>query len=276
MKMFRSHSENLDEIVFEHRNREYGAYELRKSYDRRLIKSFFSALILITITVCIPVLIYQLVKKHEPEKTKFRADVIEFKDDYTVEKKIEIISPPPAPQTNTSADLAYEAVKDSLLVHEEIKKDTLTNATPLASAAGNTGNADSTTTNASDTTGGSSSNMNTGTSLVASAAPFDLIRVDKAPQFRGGDAEMMSFFQKNIHYNDVARRAKASGKVVASFVINAKGEVEAIKILHSLGYGLDDEVIRVLSMMPAWEPGYYQGKPVSTILNIPVAFRVIQ
>ena len=58
--------------------------------------------------------------------------------------------------------------------------------------------------------------------------------------------------------------------------LSQKGEVGAIKIIHSLGYGLDEEVERVLDMMPVWKPGYYHGNPVSTVLNLPVSFNLIQ
>ena len=79
----------------------------------------------------------------------------------------------------------------------------------------------------------------------------------------------MSFLQKNIRYSETARSADASGHVYASFIINSKGEVEAIKIIRGLGFGLDEEVMRVIGIMPKWEPGYYHGKAVSTIFNLP-------
>ena len=80
----------------------------------------------------------------------------------------------------------------------------------------------------------------------------------------------------NIHYNEQAKMAGVKGRMYASFIINSSGKVEMVKILRGLGYGLDEEVIRVLNSMPPWKPGYFRGKPVSTIMNIPVSFNLLQ
>ncbi|KAF5060119.1 hypothetical protein DSECCO2_328930 [anaerobic digester metagenome] len=96
--------------------------------------------------------------------------------------------------------------------------------------------------------------------------------VEEAPVYPGGDEERSKFFSENLRYPHEAREASVEGTVYVTFVIERDGSLSDIKILRGLGYGLDDEVLRVMRLMPRWIPGKQRGKPVRVQYNMPVKF----
>jgi protein TonB len=275
MRTFKFTSGNLDEIVFEHRNKEYGAYELRKSYHSRVIKAFGTTMLFVVfafggVFFCQHFFKKQIAPDIKPDGKLYVAE------NFIVEKQKKIkqdFNPQRIPKQKMIADALFIVLKDSLLT-KEIKKDTTSRSINEVMASDNEGN-----DNLKDTFSNSSSvenSVNGNENSVASSQPFNSASVDKTPEFKGGEDALIKFLQNNIYFNERARLAGVKGRVYASFIINSKGEVEAIKIIRGIGYGLDDEVIRVLNAMPKWEPGYYHGVAVSTIMNIPIAFNVVQ
>jgi TonB family protein len=95
---------------------------------------------------------------------------------------------------------------------------------------------------------------------------------EKMPTFPGGEDSLMSFLEKNIKYPADAKANKISGRVYVSFIIGKNGKVTNPKILRGKGYGMDEEVIRVVKLMPAWNPGMQDGKAIATKFNLPVSF----
>jgi len=98
--------------------------------------------------------------------------------------------------------------------------------------------------------------------------------VEEMPEYPGGEQELMIFLANNIQYPDAAREDSIQGTVYAEFVIGSDGRVGDIRILRGLGYGCDEEVIRVLEMMPRWKPGMQTGVPVPVYYNLPVVFKL--
>ncbi len=279
MRPFRFFSDNLDETLFEHRNKEYGAYELRKSYHTRVLRSFSISLSFIAILFGTPVLIEYFSEKPKPNHETYTTLPLKLEQKIIVEQTQKQIDPVISPTSQKNVvDPTFQVIPDSLLSKETDKKDTIQKSVDLtASINNNTNNGDTNSQSSSkDTTSSGGTPGGSGATLVASSLPYSMAAVDITPKFPGGDPSMVNFLQKNIHYNERAKEAGVSGKVYASFIINSKGEVEAIKIIRSLGFGLDEEVVRVLGIMPKWIPGSYKGKPVSTILNLPVSFNLVQ
>jgi protein TonB len=98
-------------------------------------------------------------------------------------------------------------------------------------------------------------------------------KVDQQPEFTGGMGAFLSFLKKNIKVPKEAKQAGVKGKVFISFVINKTGEMEEIEILKGLGYGLDEEAIRVLKLTSGmWIPGKTEGMPVKVKMSMPFVF----
>lgn len=97
------------------------------------------------------------------------------------------------------------------------------------------------------------------------------------PVFPGGEGEMMKFIQQNISYPMAEARAGISGTCFTTFVVEKDGSISNIKLLRGVknGPGLDKEALRVVSVMPKWNPGKQNGKEVSVQLNLPIKFTMI-
>ncbi|KAF5038414.1 hypothetical protein DSECCO2_554550 [anaerobic digester metagenome] len=99
---------------------------------------------------------------------------------------------------------------------------------------------------------------------------YEIIEV--APEFPGGTVALMKFIRKNTRYPKEAKKNNIKGTVYASFVINETGKVSNAKILKGLGYGCDEEALRIIGLMPNWIPAQTKGKPVQVEFNLPIRF----
>ena len=100
---------------------------------------------------------------------------------------------------------------------------------------------------------------------------IDFVKVEKMPVFKD---DLPTFLGKNLKYPRVAADTGIHGRVICEFIINKDGSVSDIKVLKSIDPSLDEEAVRVIGLMPAWEPGIQQGKPVRVKYRIPVTFRL--
>ena len=103
--------------------------------------------------------------------------------------------------------------------------------------------------------------------------PFYVV-VDQMPEFPTGQQGLGDFIRNNLSYPRAALDAKKEGIVIASFIVEKDGSISTIEIVRGLGYGCDEEVIRLIKMMPNWKPGKKDGKAVRVKLNIPVQFKL--
>lgn len=86
------------------------------------------------------------------------------------------------------------------------------------------------------------------------------------------NASLISFISENIQYPEAAKLEGIEGTVFLSFVVNKNGQIESQKILRDIGGGCGKEALRILDLMPDWEPAINEGKAVSVKLNLPVTF----
>ena len=99
--------------------------------------------------------------------------------------------------------------------------------------------------------------------------------VEVMPEFKGGNKAMMEFLMMNMKYPESAAKAKQQGRAVVGFVVRKDGTVSDVHITKSAGYAvLDEEAMRVVKSMPAWESGKQKGKPVNVKYFVPITFRL--
>ncbi len=96
--------------------------------------------------------------------------------------------------------------------------------------------------------------------------------VEQQPVFPGGEATFSRFLAKNIRYPKSARDNKIQGRVIISFVVEPDGGLSDIKVIRGVGYGIDEEAVRVIQSSPKWKPGMEQGQPVRTQYAVPINF----
>ena len=94
------------------------------------------------------------------------------------------------------------------------------------------------------------------------------------PSFRGGEQKLMEFLKDNLIYPSKAKDAGIEGKVFVEFYIEKDGTVCDAKVLRGIGYGCDEEALRVIGLMPKWYPGKQRGKAVRVRYTLPINFKL--
>jgi protein TonB len=84
----------------------------------------------------------------------------------------------------------------------------------------------------------------------------------------------MKWLTKNLRYPKLAQARKTEGKVIANFYVEKDGSITGLKIVQSLSRECDKEVLRILGMMPNWQPGVQNGRPCRTKVSIPIVFKL--
>lgn len=98
--------------------------------------------------------------------------------------------------------------------------------------------------------------------------------VEDSPEFPGGMDSLYAFLGANIHYPAEAKKDSIEGLVFVQFVVEKDGSIYNIRVLRDIGGGCGEEVVRVMNMMPKWQPAKQRGTPVRCQFNLPVKFRL--
>lgn len=98
------------------------------------------------------------------------------------------------------------------------------------------------------------------------------LRVETPPQFVGGQDSLTVYLKNNLRYPTQAYQAKITGKVMVRFVVGSNGEISKSEIISGIGYGCDEEALRVVNLFPKWIPGRQSGKNVAVQQILPIEF----
>ncbi|WP_081867917.1 energy transducer TonB [Hymenobacter sp. IS2118] len=109
-------------------------------------------------------------------------------------------------------------------------------------------------------------------SLVPAAVYFT---ADEMPAFPGGDAALVKFLARKLNYPAAALDRNLSGKVYLTFTVDPEGRLHNPRVVRGLGSGLDEEALRLVRLMPWWNPGKINGQPVWVTLTMPIGFRAL-
>ncbi|OFY59492.1 MAG: hypothetical protein A2Y87_08430 [Bacteroidetes bacterium RBG_13_46_8] len=245
----------MDEIVFEGRNKEYGAFYLRKRYRRFLIIAFFIAFIGIIAAMVSPVIAaYQ--NKNKIQRKLEKTVLMEM------EKVDENLAPPPPPPPppDVEQQAKFEAPIVVDTVKEEVRIATIDEAREVVAEAPPEEIRIEETQQ---------------TEEVQEEYEPPFIIVEENATFKGGDVNTFrSWVQESIVYPPVAAEAGISGKVFVQFCVNSKGKVTDIKILRGVHPELDKEVIRCINNSPVWTPAKQGGKAVKQQFVMPIIFQL--
>lgn len=111
--------------------------------------------------------------------------------------------------------------------------------------------------------------------LIVEKIASDTLKIPEImPSFPDGLAALSNFIDKNLSYPIQALEKNIKGKVIATFIVDTEGHIQAPKIIKGIGGGCEEEVLRVLSIMPQWIPGKDKGVPVNTYFTLPVTFKM--
>jgi len=266
-------SDFLD-ILFDGRNKEYGAYELRRQYNKRVRNALVGTSSLFILLLG-GYLVSNWVKASEDEGPKkpvikeIKMEDVKIPDD---PKTPPPPPPPPAPPppVKPSVQFTPPVIKKDAEVppdeeppkHEDIKDKSISTKT----VEGDPNGIDAGLLEDSKGTG------------VVEAPPAPAKEeiftfVEQPPTFPGGEEALNKYLNKNIRYPRVAQENGISGTVFVQFVVDSDGNIKDVKTVGAAkGGGLEEEAIRVVKSMPKWKPGKQNGRQVSVQFNLPIRF----
>jgi protein TonB len=246
--------DQLDEIVFSKRNKEYGAYALRKAYKKFVNRSLIGATVIMLAVVLIPFFIWKQSASANQETT-ISTEMLNMADN-----KAEDAPPPPPPPPEQvmeqKAKFTAPVITSDTTEVIEINQDDL-----------------SQTANTTVSTEEVVIEDDGGDNIIEEVIETPIFTVvEEMPTFPGGDESRVKFLTENIKYPQMAKESGIQGTVFVTFVIDEKGRVADVKVLRGIGGGCDEEAIRVVKMMPPWNAGKQSGKPVRVQFNMPIKF----
>ncbi len=257
---------NLLDIIFENRNKDYGAYTLRRDYNSRLLKSLF-AMLFTTIVLAVWLSLHPVTPILNPGATIFFSDTLVV----STAKQSDKPRAAKAKMQSTAKNNPPVLVKN-ILADKKISDEPVVSTHSTGDAIG---------IFPFETAG---DNINAGT--VTEPKEIEVIKTsvnkteprataDVMPQYPGGIKELIRYLKKNlVAPKDIDEGEEIDVKI--KFVVSYDGSLAGFNIIQSGGNVFDDEVIRVIKKMPKWIPGKTQGENVSVYYVIPVKFNSAQ
>ena len=266
------------DLVFDNRNKSYGAYELRQHNNRTTIKAFLTASGLM---VSIIMVLFMYSRRNKiaplPDMVPVReimvnlSKVTERKLPQQAPQKVEKPAAANPSKANTkkfinlrvvsAVDVTEEPVtieesKVSVIGSQNIEGQ-LNSAQPIESSAG---------------TGNGLGNLPASTGDEVVSTDF----LEKYPEFPGGEKAFARYLSRNLKYPYMAVESNITGRVWVSFIIEKNGSLSDVKVVRGIGGGCDEEAVRVLKKAPAWAPGMQNGRAVRVAYTMPIHFQLSQ
>lgn len=271
------------DILFEHRNKNYGAYELRSNYSRRLRKALSFTVLLISMVVAVPFL--ASLKANASGDIKPPPIVCTFTTITPVPKPI---LPKPKGNKPTKCGGPAKDLNSKIFTAPTIDAaqninddDKLPSQRDMDKHIAGTINTDDGRDDNPDLGGPSKSpdDGHNGYTLVDEKEDTKIHNVfdggiEIYPEFPGGEEAMIRFISSHIKYPATALENEIQGKVVLGFTVDKKGAITDIHLVRGIGFGCDEEAQRVMKMMPKWKPAQMNGKSVNVMYQIPIEYSI--
>ena len=269
------------EMVFAGKNKEYGAYQLRKGTSGRNIKSLL--ILVIAAALVGGFLAWKVIEQKQAEEQQAYMEAMELAKLQQQAKKEEKKKEPVKPKIEPKKEIpvARETQKFTAPV---IKKDELVKEENQVKQMDKLD--EKVAVGTENKEGVKDRTVEAVRSEIAVAAPppppapkpevatkvFDV--VEEMPSFPGGNGALMSYLNGNTKYPVVAQENGVQGKVIISFVVERDGSISDVKVARSVDPSLDREAQRVVKSMPKWTPGKQNGQTVRVKYTVPVVFRL--
>lgn len=247
---------NFDDIVFEIRNKEYGAYRLRKKYNRNILIATLIGVIILSTAIITPYLNAKAVEN----KTKRAERQVEIKME-NLDQPTDVVAPPPPPpppppEAVQQARYVPPVVVDSVRPEETTQLMTADDAQVTVQNEEVVEYVEPVKEEVQE----------------EEADPEPFVVVEEMPMFPGGDVALLTYIMEHTNYPEVAKENNIQGRVIVRFCVTSKGTVSQISVLKGVDPELDKEAMRVVSTLPTFKPGKQGGKPVPVWYMVPITF----
>ena len=279
-------SKEWTDIIFDGKNKEFGAYQLRRNSDKRHNRAVLATLIgLIVILVGAYFLgMYNdfRAKQHEAElqaqlEQQLAQMAEEVPEEEAPEEEIQAVEAPEQEQAlpeeilNTIKDTEIQIAADNEVTEDITSKDDVAESTAAAGATTfdqGTDNLEVVRTHKDEI-------------IVEEKKPEPkkeeiFTAVEQMPQFPGGETELMKYVTNHIKYPTMAAENNIQGRVVVKFVVKKDGSVGEVQVLRGKDPDLDKEAVRVVRTLPKFIPGKMNGQAVSVWFTLPINFKLQQ
>ncbi len=273
------------DLVFEGRNKSYGAYDLRSKAGRRHLYAIIDILVGIAV---IAGLIFTYAKAKEAIQASLAADteavteLSELKKDELKKEEPKVQKQEEQPKQEQLQKVAVRAsvgftVPDIVDKVDESKKvknqDELNRSNIAVAVADYAGDANGKGTIDDLLKGQEAGGDAPQQKQKEEEAPIHTV-VEQPAQFPGGEAALLAYVAKNIKYPAIAVEQEIQGTVQLRFVVEANGSIGDVQVVKSLESHCDKEAVRVVKSLPRFIPGKQQGRPVRVWFNLPVRYSI--
>jgi TonB family C-terminal domain len=269
------------EIVFEGKNKDFGAYKLRKSSPARHTKAVVSVFIALAIVLTLLILsVNGVFSKPEEDQTAISTEqeitVFDGEEEIIEEEEEEQFQLPEPEEIIAPEEVANQQQVTDLLIVEDDKieedkqvknqEDVLENEAAVGAV--------DITEGTNDLNKVIIQEQVIAAPKVEDEQPVSIAMVEQKPEFPGGEAAMYKWLGDNIVYPSAASEEGVQGRVVVEFVVGKDGSISNVKVVRPRHPALDKEALRVVKAMPNWLPGRNNGQPVKVTYTLPVTFKL--
>lgn len=265
-----TNEQKLNDIIFADRNKAYGAYVLRSEYGHTVFKSL-SMMILGVGTIASVALFMN--NKNQPEES-LAGQIIIQDTIYNIPVTLDEPAEPQAAERHedpaTTTENTDASGAESTTIVDSVRTSVETSTTSVAAVESSV-SIPGVGTNSSAAGAGTSTGLHGKPDTNNVAAPYE---VDSAPEFEGGYAALTRFVARNLKYPEPAYELGEEGIVYVKFVVDERGKVGRLSLLNTAGYGMDEEALRVIALIPNFKsPAKAKGVAVKSYYQLPIRFR---
>ena len=267
------------DIIFDHKNKDFGAYVLRKNSIKRHNKAMLVVVIFIVVVFILSLLVTEIQQQIAESRPKDEIEQVmvdietapEEEEEEEVQERIE----QPEPEALPEEILNTVKVTELLIAEDEevTEEDEIKSADELQETETAFGQTD----------------FDQGTDdrnvvrehkdevIVEEKKPVveEIFRaVEQMPMFPGGDAALMKYLSSHIQYPTMAMENNIQGRVIVQFVVTKTGKVGEVKVVRGVDRDLDNEAVRVVKSLPDFIPGKMNGQAVNVWYTLPVTFKL--
>ena len=264
---------NIDDLVFENRNKAYGAYVLRQKYGKNMTRGTILGISLFVLLMLSPA-IYAWYKGIIAKNKAEKEEMIEVT--LTEPPPMDPTKPPPPPPPKVEPPPLRDQIK---FVQPVVKKDEEVVEEVPPPDVSDLKDKDPGKEDRKGEEGGKTDIDFTPAPpppppppVEKEEEPMNMASVQQKPEFPDGEAALFRYLSENIKYPAIARENGIKGRVILSFVVSKSGAIEDVQVVRGIGGGCDQEAVRVVKGMPKWSPGKMNGKPVKVKYTLPVNF----